>query len=77
MGDEAAAVAQRPAQGGEERVVVGDPVERRGREDDVDPLAAEIEADEVGDAEVDAVLDRLGERPTIDYVRLNIDATAA
>ena len=25
---------------------------------------------------VDAVLDRLGPRPTIDYVRLNIDATA-
>jgi trans-aconitate 2-methyltransferase len=29
------------------------------------------------DAFLDAVLDRLGARPTIDYVRLNIDATAA
>src|SRR4051794_35048990 len=29
------------------------------------------------DAFLDAVLARLGERPTIDYVRLNIDATAA
>src|ERR687885_423996 len=29
------------------------------------------------DAYLDAVLARLGERPTIDYVRLNIDATAA
>jgi trans-aconitate 2-methyltransferase len=29
------------------------------------------------DAFLDAVLKRLGERPTIDYVRLNIDATAA
>jgi trans-aconitate 2-methyltransferase len=29
------------------------------------------------DPYLDAVLDRLGERPTIDYVRLNIDATAA
>jgi trans-aconitate 2-methyltransferase len=28
------------------------------------------------DAYLDAVLERLGERPTIDYVRLNIDATA-
>jgi trans-aconitate 2-methyltransferase len=29
------------------------------------------------DAFLDAVLERLGERPAIDYVRLNIDATAA
>ena len=29
------------------------------------------------DAFLDAVLTRLGERPTLDYVRLNIDATAA
>jgi trans-aconitate 2-methyltransferase len=29
------------------------------------------------DAFLDATLERLGERPTLDYVRLNIDATAA
>jgi len=32
---------------------------------------------EIHDLYLDAVLDRLGERPTIDYVRLNIDAVAA
>ena len=42
-----------PTQRGEQRVVVGDPVERRGREDDVDGVAAEVEPDEVRDAEVD------------------------
>jgi len=33
--------------------------------------------DDLRGAFVDAVLDRLGERPTVDYVRLNIDAVAA
>ena len=51
LGDEAAPRPQRAPQRGEQRVVVGDPVERRGREDDVDGLAAEVEADEVGDAQ--------------------------
>jgi trans-aconitate 2-methyltransferase len=32
---------------------------------------------ELHDPYLDAVLERLGERPTIDYVRLNIDAVAA
>src|SRR3954467_14530108 len=32
---------------------------------------------ELHDAFLEAVLERLGERPTLDYVRLNIDATAA
>ena len=42
-------------------------------------LGAHLERlpDDQHDAYLDAVLAILGERPTIDYVRLNIDATAA
>jgi trans-aconitate 2-methyltransferase len=42
-------------------------------------LGAHLERlpDDLHDAYLDAVLARLGERPTIDYVRLNIDAAAA
>jgi trans-aconitate 2-methyltransferase len=42
-------------------------------------LGAHLERlpDDLHDAYLDAVLARLGERPTIDYVRLNIDAAAS
>jgi hypothetical protein len=45
--DETPAVAERAPQRREERVVVGDPVERRRREDGVDPLGSEVERGEV------------------------------
>ena len=42
-------------------------------------LGAHLERlpDDLHDSYLDAVLARLGERPTIDYIRLNIDAAAA
>ena len=53
LGDEAPAAAEGAAQRREEGVVVGDPVERRGREHDVGGVSAQVELDEVRDAEVD------------------------
>ena len=47
LGGEAAARPQRGVQAGEEALVVGDPVEGRGREDRVDGLV-ELELDQVG-----------------------------
>ena len=76
LGHQQPAGAKVRAQAREERVVVGDPVEGGGGEDRVDrPLEGQL--GEVGDPGVDAVMERLGGPPvTIDYVRLNIDATA-
>src|SRR3954451_9616492 len=73
--DEAAAGSQRAAQGPEERIVVGDPVERRGGEDDVDGLPAEVEPDEVGDAQVGAVAEALASG--LDHRRRQVDGDHA
>ena len=58
LGGEAAAGLQRRVQAGEEALVVGDPVERRGREDRVDGLV-ELELDQVGGEGVDGVAEAL------------------
>src|SRR4029079_16548389 len=53
----------------------GDPVERRGREDDVDDVATEVEADEVRDAQVDPVAEPVARR--LDHRRRHVDADHA
>ena len=58
LGDEPAAGPQRRVQAREERVVVEDPVEGRGREDQVDRLV-ELQLEQVGDEIVGPVAERL------------------
>ena len=76
LGDQPAARLQRGVQAGEERVVVGDPVERRGREDRVDRLG-ELELGEVGHGERRCGRRRARSRASLDHRRRAVDGDHA